>query len=1150
MVSQAPLSKNPPLSYADRAKKAQNAGQKSSSSQRVFSQAMSTGATSTSNIATSGPSTIPRNEGNAVESPSLAAVPPASSPQSVSPLPSQVNANGDVKHPVNDSLAAGPPAQTETFPTSASISDSISPQPPAVNVWNLRKEQMAQARARSNHNSIQKPLSSANHPPLQEPHLRGSSILQEQNTRIGTASSSTSQPVVTAGPAAAAGRSAQSMTNGNGDAHSEGSEAAVLRPQARALQVADDEENWPEVGKMVSQASSVSGHVEGEQAGGYERDTSREGSQGHAASRKSAFFLFAPYQTLRPVLFLCFSGSFVKKRNGYQYLLPSYKPPLTPRVHNNLDIVRNICITTSPILDMPRPPQGLRHLRQARRDKVTGSAQSSPPAGYGRGGRHLPEEGVAGPPTSSNAASKSVSMRPSRAGSPQAFQTVLPPPEFVPNSMMGYRALPPSLTRSGPSPAEHIQDPSSMNNTMPPYYASPPPIPPPVSAQRSYHSPHSSGSPVQPPYPLQPHAPVPHMYGAPSGQGPIHLPYAGTPPYPVYPSYSYGYPPYMYWSAGPVSHSPVAPDGVPPATVLMRPPPQTDADVTGYRDTGFVLPPPATYDRPREKSEGGLDTGGDNGFERGRRIRELSFGSIGATVDSGSPGPPIALPTQSGVLGLDVGRSKEVEQEGSDTDKPIPPFAIGVAPGESGPARIRSRTRTTSKGPTLAPGEAFSVAISTTEQSGPVQAGEVDTSNASTVVRGGEMKWQFGSTVEAEEYIDMGGRGTDAVHALPANTTMGSDSLVSEAGEVVPVVHVDGTNHVPLPLEGHDMTVTNGLATAHSPSYGHLAPPSTSDPGSPDDLRVKDYGFGFGRKPGYQPSPTSEERGTRDKRDWQDREPVYGRPRRGSLGGGFGYDRGGHDRGGYSGRRGRGMGYAGRGGYHSRAHSRGGGAYQAGQARQPPFIVQPALQPLQTDMNGFYSHPPPQMTTYYTPTPTYETYPAAYSPVYPPPLQSASSAPPVPQPQSPLSFPLDPTRYFLLGQLEYYLSPQNVVQDFYLRQQARIQYFQPLFLLIAYYRRWIRLTMDLSLVTDVLTLSSLVEVQSGHVRMRQWEQYVLPNASQSTVEEAEIQQQPQEMAQQTSEAIFPSKGPSSEIEECDEGEDEEEEDVVFVLERD
>jgi la-related protein 1 len=47
----------------------------------------------------------------------------------------------------------------------------------------------------------------------------------------------------------------------------------------------------------------------------------------------------------------------------------------------------------------------------------------------------------------------------------------------------------------------------------------------------------------------------------------------------------------------------------------------------------------------------------------------------------------------------------------------------------------------------------------------------------------------------------------------------------------------------------------------------------------------------------------------------------------------------------------------------------------------------------------------------------------------------------VPAPLSTLSFPLDTTRYYLLGQLEYYLSPQNMAQDFYLRKQVGLLLF-------------------------------------------------------------------------------------------------------------
>jgi hypothetical protein len=42
--------------------------------------------------------------------------------------------------------------------------------------------------------------------------------------------------------------------------------------------------------------------------------------------------------------------------------------------------------------------------------------------------------------------------------------------------------------------------------------------------------------------------------------------------------------------------------------------------------------------------------------------------------------------------------------------------------------------------------------------------------------------------------------------------------------------------------------------------------------------------------------------------------------------------------------------------------------------------------------------------------------------------------PPVPAPVSPVQFPLNPIRWQLLGRPEYYLSPQNMASDFFLRQ--------------------------------------------------------------------------------------------------------------------
>ena len=88
-------------------------------------------------------------------------------------------------------------------------------------------------------------------------------------------------------------------------------------------------------------------------------------------------------------------------------------------------------------------------------------------------------------------------------------------------------------------------------------------------------------------------------------------------------------------------------------------------------------------------------------------------------------------------------------------------------------------------------------------------------------------------------------------------------------------------------------------------------------------------------------------------------------------------------------------------------------------------------------MNGYYAAPVAPLATYIPQA--FEGYPYAPYPPPPPQVQNASSqGAPLPMPQSNVGFPLDSTRYYLLGQLEYYLSPQNLAQDFFLRQQVSL----------------------------------------------------------------------------------------------------------------
>ena len=213
-----------------------------------------------------------------------------------------------------------------------------------------------------------------------------------------------------------------------------------------------------------------------------------------------------------------------------------------------------------------------------------------------------------------------------------------------------------------------------------------------------------------------------------------------------------------------------------------------------------------------------------------------------------------------------------------------------------------------------------------------------------------------------------------------------------------------------------------------------------------DEWQVRDFGYGFGNMSGSgnaaavirdeihaREQQRVHERKQKDEQDRENSEGPQERPRRGSFSGGY-------ERGGYSGRRGRGL----NGGYgrgYGRNFSRGGyGQYQRHQhqySATPPgqFSQLPphATHGYSPDQSVYFLPPPPQ-----PPPPSFGSYhPGGYEvyqyPSFPPP---PALYPPVPQPVSQLPFPLDPTRYYLLGQLEYYLSPQNMAQDFYLRQQA------------------------------------------------------------------------------------------------------------------
>ncbi|KAJ7800304.1 hypothetical protein B0H14DRAFT_1693915 [Mycena olivaceomarginata] len=287
---------------------------------------------------------------------------------------------------------------------------------------------------------------------------------------------------------------------------------------------------------------------------------------------------------------------------------------------------------------------------------------------------------------------------------------------------------------------------------------------------------------------------------------------------------------------------------------------------------------------------------------------------------------------------------------------------------------------------------------------------------------------------------------------------------------------------------------------------------------------VKDYGYftgGYGREErnAYvsRGPPREVEQSHQDERPPRDDYPV-GRSRRGSYNGGaYGYE----PRGGYGGRRGRGF----RGGYGR--YGRGG--FQQ-QTRGPP--------PTQQQPPPFSITPPP----HFTPLVPEGYYPTPYMPTS---YDYAQAAPqhlaPVPTLRTRLSFPIDRLRQEILSQLEFYLSPDNMATDLYLRQQMDSQGWVRIDVLASFKRVQAK-TSDVSLVRDVLGLSDYAEIRGEWVRSTEgWEQFVLPTAQPSVVDQET--QTPHSLLMHGDK---PGYSPAGDVEELD---DEDEEDVVFVMGR-
>ncbi|KAI0360522.1 hypothetical protein OH77DRAFT_692424 [Trametes cingulata] len=1183
MVSPAPLAAAnppPPLSYAERAKKAaqnarpppQVAPQRSISQGASSSTASSTAPPAPTSApprpaALASPPTAPKasrsghsTAGDALAPPATSHPPPASSSQPATPPAADPAAepkpNGDVNHNGDSASVAAVPSPPVQKQASA----------PPVNVWNIRKEQMA-ARVlnQPRPTNSTSPLPNQNSAAAAAVSPPQSSAL-DASTLPASVSSTSPNPSMKPSPTVA-------PINGHLPPSAELDDPFVVRagrtPPKPSPPAIDDAESWPEVG----QAAATPPHASNGRAdmrskeGDEEKTHEREVSQGHG-SRKSEKTKWVPIppeelQFERPA-----------RTQHQRHRPPPHADRNNPRQSGGPSGTASTSSgqgsqqqsRTHSASGMRPPPSHTGSVSHSQAQSRTGSVHSSPRHSSVRGGgRRLPEEGGA------PGMGASRSMRSSGPNSPATYAQPqpLPPPEFIPSARPPF--INTNVAQPGRDPNVLSTIPDSGAAEVPPPGAYYPPPPGPPMGVSPYHSPRPAGSPAPNPYALPP-----MVYpGQPGIPAPVPVPGYGTPPYPMYPPYPYYGQPYMYWpppppgmpTASPSAHPAQPSDvGVPPPTMMARPPPPSESEaVAGYRDVGFTLPPPVAEHSQSQQSEG-------EGVERGRRTRELSFGTIAVEgAKSPAPGSPsagagtgVGAAAGGAALGLDVEGAKAAgaesqpaeDKDGGDGEKAdgksFTVFSIGVAPGEPGPARLRSRTRTQSKG------AAAAVEAPVKEEEGAAAESDAVAVLADVAAKvidltDPETKWEFGTTKQAEEAAGAADAAAGADAGVPAapvadaqNVDMGSVPPPIPGAPFVPIVAPYAAVPPYVPPVVIPGAPVNGMPTAPSPSAYAPRPPQSAT--ETDEWEVRDYGYGFGR--GGPPSayPPRDDRPFRERREFvpQNERENFGRPRRGS------YGQGGYDRGSYGGRRGRGLsgGYGGRG-YSNRSFSGGRGGYSnQGQPRQPAYVPPPPPQP---EVNGYYAPPIAPMATY-IPSP-YESYPYAAFPPPPPPPQMVGSqgspSAPLPVPQSQLLFPLDSTRYYLLGQLEYYLSTQNMAQDFFLRQQMDSRGWIPISL-IASFRRVQSLTMDPQLVTDVLTLSSLVEVRDGYVRMRQWQQFVLPTAHKSRVEPDDGSQPTADpsaatASQDGAEHRQAAEGEHHTAQQNHDGDEDEEEDVEFVL---
>ncbi|EKM56538.1 uncharacterized protein PHACADRAFT_253726 [Phanerochaete carnosa HHB-10118-sp] len=998
---------SPPLSYADRVKKSQRANAAPSTS----SQRPQAGSQSPSASAVTQP-----NAAKAAKPP--AAEPPAKLQQVAPPAPTDRQSSSPVtprkaaEHkPIN-----GQPSSSTVDPVAGPSSTPAkkAAAPPMVNVWSLRKEQMARAHSqqttKSSESSSQAPVLS-----LKDPSPASTApIASIASTASSSASASTfaqkepeaSSSTLPPKPAAADLPASTEEEDDPWVVQPNRAPTAVPLPRLDAT-------SWPEVGKALSSASNPQGS-----SGGVEKDDKNKREAQGSGQRRGEKLKWVPIpaEELRAAADArrTTQSSANSRSQSQQRARESSSGNASRSTHGSQERNKG---------SSGRGQNAFGSASHSEAHSRSGSIQSSPKHPSTRL-RRMPDEGM-------------HSRRSSRANSPRPYTGP---------------TVPPSAPAAHSSQVEMPQ-PVSANGVA--YY---PPVP---------HVPNSYGIPT-PPYP--PPGSIPPGYNS---------TYAAYPSYPPYPPPAGQ--PYTYWG---VPQDPRQPY---PVSSQSQSPTTHSSSLVRSRD---ATPPTSVGPSPgEERFEPTAGITGDKEASReaqkpSSRQRLLSFGSIGADGEIlGEDGEATQDDMdKSGTLGLSL-KSLTISNDAEATPRTADhAVQAGAASREAVPGEAGQSTR-----PHQIPPPASYMGMSSARPAAGTAPGAINGDEQSVIeAPPSRPTIEFGTTSQAivEEELTSSQSAVLVQPAQPVSGAAGTSELTPESiplrvrlSPLGSIVNAEGLPPTPAP------------ASAGGALYADSDPvPALTENTRDDELRVRDFGYGFGRgrfETGYVPR---EDRGFKDR-------PYYGgrsAPRS--------YDEG--YRRGFGGRRGRGStrGY-GRGGRGGRDYTGGRGSYP----RYPPRDID-----VDPEENIGYGVPLVDPAMYYGPPvpptgfvpPAYDVY-APYGAGYPlPPVPVVTPTAPVPTPVTKLSFPLDPTRYYLLGQLEYYLGEDNMAQDLYLRKHMDSCGWITV-MLLASFPRVKTLTYDPQLVKDVLTLSSLVQVRGDWVRPYKWERYVLPDAALSVVDSSE-----------------------------------------------